>query len=106
MRKGFDGLSGIITNILDDDPRSGEVFIFINKGRDKIKLLQWQGSGFVLYYKRLESGTFELPEYEELNGSIVLSYTKMAMIVDGLSIKNIVARKRCSPIKPTVSACK
>jgi transposase len=102
MRKGFNGLSGIVSNILQDNPRSGEVFIFINKTRDKIKLLQWQDSGFVLYYKRLEQGTFELSQYEELEGSIVLSYTKMAMMVDGLSIKNIASRKRFNPVNPTV----
>ena len=104
MRKGFNGLSGIVNNILKDNPRSGEVFIFINKRRNKIKLLQWQGGGFVLYYKRLEQGAFELPEYEELAGSIVLSYTKMAMIVDGLSIKNIASRKRFNPVNTTVTA--
>ena len=104
MRKGFDGLSGIVTNILADNPRNGEVFIFINKARNKIKLLQWQGGGFVLYYKRLERGTFELPEYEELEGSIILSYTKMAMILDGLSIKNIDSRKRFTPVNTTVTA--
>ena len=104
MRKGFNGLSGIENHILKDNPRSGEVFIFINKRRNKIKLLQWQGGGFVLYYKRLEQGAFELPEYEELAGSIVLSYTKMAMIVDGLSIKNIASRKRFNPVNTTVTA--
>lgn len=104
MRKGFNGLSGIVNNILKDNPRSGEVFIFINKRRNKIKLLQWQGGGFVLYYKRLEQGAFELPEYEELAGSIVLSYTKMAMMVDGLSIKNIGNRKRFNPVNTTVTA--
>jgi transposase len=104
MRKGFNGLSGIVSNILQDNPRSGEVFIFVNKTRDKIKLLQWQDSGFVLYYKRLEQGTFELPQYEELEGSIVLSYTKMAMMVDGFSIKNIASRKRFNPVNPTVTA--
>jgi transposase len=103
MRKGFNGLSGIVSNILQDNPRSGEVFIFVNKTRDKIKLLQWQDSGFVLYYKRLEQGTFELPQYEELEGSIVLSYTKMAMMVDGLSIKNIASRKRFKSVNPTVT---
>jgi transposase len=104
MRKGFNGLSGIVSNILEDNPRSGEVFIFINKTRDKIKLLQWQDSGFVLYYKRLEQGTFELPQYEELEGIIVLSYTKMAMMVDGLSIKNIASRKRFNSVNSTVTA--
>ena len=49
MRKSFDSLSGLVLNNLDYDPDNGDVFIFINKSRDKIKLLHWQGSGYLLY---------------------------------------------------------
>jgi transposase len=73
------------------------VFAFINKGRDKLKLLHWQGGGFVVYYKRLEEGTFELPEYDIPGGWIVMDYAQMVMVVDGLSIKNIQKRKRYQP---------
>lgn len=94
MRKSFDGLSGIIQNNLDSNPCNGDVFIFINKTRDKIKLLHWQGISFTLYYKRLEKGTFELPDYDHQVGSITLNYTQIVMIIDGLTIKNIHKRKR------------
>ncbi|HYQ59028.1 MAG TPA: IS66 family insertion sequence element accessory protein TnpB [Draconibacterium sp.] len=94
MRKSFDGLSGIIQNHLGCNPCNGEVFMFINKTRDKIKLLHWQGSGFTLYYKRLEQGTFEIPRYAPGVGSVTLSYTQLAMIIDGLSIKNLQKRER------------
>jgi len=94
MRKSFDGLSGLIKNQLTIDPRSGDVFLFINKNRDKLKLLHWTGSGYTLYYKRLEKGTFELPSYHNGVGSIKLNYAKLVMIIDGLSIKNIQQRKR------------
>jgi transposase len=97
MRLSFDGLSGLVQNNLGGNPCSGEVFIFINNSRDKIKLLHWQGSGFVLYYKRLEKGTFELPRYDSKVGSITLDYATLVMIVDGLSIKNIQKRKRYQP---------
>lgn len=97
MRKSFDGLSGLVQNKLGRNPCSGEVFIFINKRRDKIKLLHWQGAGFILYYKRLEKGTFELPRYGPSIGSIVLDYAQLVMIIDGLSIKNIQKRKRYQP---------
>jgi len=93
MRKSFDGLSGLIQNNLESNPCNGDVFIFINKRRDKIKLLHWQGISFTLYYKRLEEGTFEVPEYDIEAGGIVLGYTQMVMLVDGLSIKNIEKRK-------------
>ena len=93
MRKSFDGLSGIVRNHLKRNPFSGEVFIFINKPRDKIKLLHWQGNGFIMYYKRLERGTFEIPKYNPQVGIIILSYTQLVMLVDGLTIKNIYKRK-------------
>ncbi len=97
MRKSFDGLSGLIQNNLERNPLHGDVFIFINKKRDKIKLLHWQGISYTLYYKRLEKGTFELPEYDQEIGSIALTYTQIVMIVDGLTIKNIERRKRFEP---------
>ncbi len=97
MRKSFDGLSGLVQNNLENNPCNGDVFIFINRSRDKIKLLHWQGISFTLYYKRLEKGTFELPEYDSSVGSITLSYAQIVMIVDGLSIKNIQRRKHYQP---------
>jgi transposase len=103
MRKSFDGLSGVIQNCLESNPCNGDVFIFINKRRDKIKILHWQGISFTLYYKRLEKGTFELPEYDRSIGSITINYTQLAMIVDGLSIKNIQKRKRYIPADEPVS---
>lgn len=97
MRKSFDGLSGIIQNVLERNPHNGDVFIFINRRRDKIKLLHWQGISFTLYYKRLEEGTFELPEYDSTIESISINYTQMVMIIDGLTIKNIQKRKQYQP---------
>ena len=58
MRKSFDGLSGIVTTGMGKDVLSGDVYVFIGKSRDKSKLLVWEKAGFVLYYKRLEKGTF------------------------------------------------
>jgi transposase len=83
MRKSFDGLAGLVQNNLDSNLCNGDVFIFINRRRDKIKLLHWQGISFTLYYKQLEKGTFELPEYDSGVGSITLDYAQMVMIVDG-----------------------
>ena len=103
MRKSFDALSGLVRNNLGNDPTSGEVFFFINKRRDKIKLLYWQGSGYLLYYKRLEKGTFELPRYDASIGSITLTYAQMVMIIDGLSIKNLQKRIRFTSSKTPVN---
>ena len=103
MRKSFDALSGLVRNNLGSNPTGGEVFIFINKRRDKIKLLHWQGSGYLLYYKRLEKGTFEIPRYDTSVGSITLSYAQMVMIMDGLSIKNLHNRVRYTLPKSPVN---
>lgn len=94
MRKGFDGLCGIVQNQLDVSPTNGEVFIFFNKGRNKVKLLHWVGSGFVLYYKRLEKGTFCIPDYDIKQGNIKLDYSQLVMLVDGISITNIQKKKQ------------
>ena len=94
MRKSFDGLCGIIQDKLDQSPVNGNVYVFINKTRNKIKLLHWSGNSFVLYYKRLESGTFEHPKYDIKTGSYLLSYSQIVMLVDGISIKNIEKRKQ------------
>lgn len=61
MRKGFDGLCGIIQSQMALNALDGAVFIFMNRRRTQVKLLLWEGDGFSIYYKRLEKGTFELP---------------------------------------------
>ena len=94
MRKSFDSLSGLVRNELRTNPRNGDVFVFINKNRDKIKLLHWTGGSYTMYYKRLERGTFELPRYDGKVGSIRLDYARLVMLLDGLSLKSLHNRKR------------
>jgi transposase len=93
MRKSFDSLCGLVQNQLNQSPVNVDVYVFINKTRNKIKLLHWAGSGFVLYYKRLESGTFEHPQYDVETGSYQMSYSQIVMLIDGISIKNIERKK-------------
>ena len=59
MRKGFDGLQGMVREFLGQDPLSGHLFLFLNRRRDRIKLLWWDRDGLVIWYKRLEAGTFQ-----------------------------------------------
>ena len=94
MRKSFDGLCGLVENQLNLSASNGDVYVFINKIRNKIKLLHWAEGGFVLYYKRLETGTFEHPKYDIETGSYQLSYAQIVMLIDGISIKNIARKKR------------
>jgi transposase len=94
MRKSFDGFCGLIQNDLETSPSDGKVYIFINKLRNKVKLLHWQNGGLVLYYKRLESGTFDLPEYDDNVKSLGLTYSQLVLLVDGIAITHIDRKKR------------
>jgi len=94
MRKGFDGLCGIITGILKQDPLSGAVYIFVNKRRDRIKLLLWDGDGFWIFYKRLEKGTFQIPEYSETVSSLELTYAQLVLILQGIDLSSVKRRRR------------
>ena len=94
MRKSFDGLCGIVIGKLDQKPMSGDVYIFINRPRNRIKLLKWEPGGFVLFYKRLEKGTFELPSQHNGAVSQTIDYGELAMIITGISMKNAKKRPR------------
>jgi len=94
MRRGFDGLCGLVSERLGQDPRSGDVFIFLNRNRNRIKLLRWEPGGFVLFYKRLEQGTFELPKWEKPGLSQDIEYGQLAMIITGFSLEYAKKRRR------------
>lgn len=94
MRKSFDGLSGIVRNILDQNPLSGDVFIFLNRKRNQIKLLLWEGDGFSLYYKRLEKGTYELPIISSEVKSHAIPGEQLLLILQGISLGSVQKRVR------------
>lgn len=94
MRKSFDSLCGIVQTELLTTPSDGSVYIFVNKLHNKMKLLQWRTGGFVLYYKRLEKGTFEVPLYDDSVKSLILSYPQLVLLFDGITIGNLSQRKR------------
>lgn len=93
MRKGFDGLSGIVRNELRQDPLSGDVFIFINRRRNQVKLLLWEGDGFSVYYKRLERGTYELPSPGNAP-AVSLRSDELMLILQGIWLQSVRRRKR------------
>jgi len=94
MRKGFNGLCGLVRNEFLQNPLSGDVFIFINRPRNRIKLLHWQGDGFAIYYKRLEKGTYEMPEIKSTSVSIELDMQQLLLILEGISLLSVRKRKR------------
>lgn len=92
MRNGFDGLAGIVRNTLNNDPISGSVFVFLNKPRTHIKLLYWDGDGFVLFYKRLERGKYPLATHDDLSKEI--KREELMMLLEGLSFEKMRRGKR------------
>jgi transposase len=105
MRKGFDSLCGIVRNEFKMNPLGGDVFIFLSRSKRRIKLLQWQGDGFALYYKRLEKGTFELPENQRQ-----MTPQQLMLIMEGIQLSSVKKRPRYenhfvdkNPVKSGVS---
>lgn len=94
MRKGFDSLCGLVTSQLRMDVLNGSIFIFINKKHNQLKLLLWEGDGFSLYYKRLEKGTFEIPQPNEGPSSISVTAQQLQFILQGVSLQKVQFRKR------------
>jgi len=92
MRKGFDGLSGLVTGHMGKNISTGDAFIFLGKRLDRLKVLVWEPTGFILYYKRLEVGTFKLPK--DNNKAIYLTYSEFSLLLDGLDVQVTRRRKR------------
>lgn len=92
MRKGFDGLSGLVSNELGRQPAGGDVFVFVNRSRTHIKLLHWEAGGFVLYHKRLEQGTFSLPK--AAGSATTLRWPELVLMVEGIEVKKSRQKRR------------
>jgi transposase len=91
LRKGFDGLSGIVRREFQADPLDGSLFLFFNRRRDRLKILHWDGTGYWLYYKLLEAGTFEAVPGQ--GPCVQIDATQLAMLLSGISLA-AVRRKR------------
>lgn len=96
MRKSFNGLSGLVRSELGADPVSGDIFIFVNRRRDRIKLLVWDRTGFVLLYKHLQQGTFELPAFKAEAASCQMKWEELVLILEGVALESVRRRKRFS----------
>ncbi|MCC6647626.1 MAG: IS66 family insertion sequence element accessory protein TnpB [Polyangiaceae bacterium] len=94
LRLGFDRLSGLVSERLERGPRSGALFVFFGKRRDAIKVLFHDGTGFCLFYKRLDAGTFRLPETEPGTSAVSLSERELDDLLDGIEVEPKVARTR------------
>jgi len=98
MRKGFDGLSSIVMTF-SGELYSGHLFVFISKGRDRVKVLTWDHGGFVLWYKRLERGRFKLPKVQSQQRTMQLDSGQLSMLLDGIDFSRVKRPKSWQPPK-------
>jgi transposase len=94
MRKSFDGLSGLVRSVFQADPTDGSLFLFINRRRDRMKAMWWDRDGLALFYKRLESGTFEMLRAADDANVLEIDATQLAMLLAGVTLQSAKRRKR------------
>jgi transposase len=98
MRNGIDGLKAVVEATLKKNPLDGHLFVFVGKGKDKIKILFWDKNGFVLHMKRLERGRFQLPDVDESRTKVEMQAAELAMLLQGIDLN----AKRLQPWSPSI----
>jgi len=86
MRKGFEGLYGLVRDRLSCEPLSGHLFLFCNAQRNRLKVLVWDGSGLWICAKRLEKGRFTWPQSGDAQGKINLRHEELSLLVGGIDL--------------------
>lgn len=101
MRKSIDGLMSIVRNIWKDDPYSGHLFVFFSRYSNRVKILLWDNGGFLIIYKRLERGKFQIPK---VNGghSMRLDAAQLVMLLQGIDYSRV---RMPAPWMPSARAC-
>jgi transposase len=94
MRKSFYTLSGIVTSSMNHDVRGGGVFIFVNRRQNIMKILHMEYAGLVIYHKKLESGRFKIPSFNESTLSLTIHWNDLMMMVQSVKARPGKLRKR------------
>lgn len=98
MRRSFEGLSNQVQYALGHNPLSGDVYVFLNRGRTLVKLLMWTRGGFTILYKRLERGQFAFPErVASGSDSVEVDVRELAMLLEGVDLRTGRVHKRWEP---------
>ena len=98
MRKSFDGLHALVRQVFQVDPLEGHLFLFVNRRGDRVKILWWDRDGLALFYKRLEAGTYQLPEVAKDEQGVEIDATQLAMLLNGVDLHSAKRRKRYSRV--------
>lgn len=93
MRKSFNGLSGLVRSKLEGDPLSGDLFLFCNRLKNRLKILYFDSTGMWVFAKRLERGSFAWPSHVEDEARIELRYEELALLLNGLETGEMRERK-------------
>ena len=93
LRKSFDGLSGLVQECFDQELLTGHLFLFLNRRRDRIKILYFDRDGLAIWYKRLEEGSFQMPQPVTQDG-VELQPAQLAMLLSGIDLHTARQRKR------------
>ena len=95
MRKSFDTLAAVVCDVIDEDPQSGHLFVFVNRRRDRMKILWWDRSGYCLLAKRLEHGQFRVYDQAgDHDARYEMSASDLSLLLDGIDLRG--ARRRPS----------
>ena len=94
MRRSFHGLIGLTESVLQQDPLSGYLFVFVNRRRDRIKVLYWGGTGFCIWYQQLEKGTYQLPRTTTDLEGVEITASQLSLILSGIDLSSVRQRPR------------
>lgn len=104
LRKSFDTLAAVVCEVIDEDPQSGHLFVFLNRRRNRVKILWWDRSGYLLLAKRLEHGQFRV--YDQASGNAVryeVSASDLALLLEGIDLRRSKRRRSHDSIARAVS---
>ena len=104
MRRGINGLSGLVRSEFHSDPSDGSLFVFINRRRDRMKILHFDGGGYWLYYRLLEAGTFEELKTQDNTCRLQIDATQLSMLLSGVSLISSHRRRKRYPDSETEQA--
>lgn len=105
MRKSFDTLAAVVCDVVDEDPQSGHLFVFVNRRRDRVKILWWDRSGYCLLAKRLENGQFGFFDRADgASGHYELSTSDLALVLEGIDLRGSKRRPSHDEVAARVSA--